>query len=266
MSSNTGSINTALVGSPRPAGPVNLSFFKVLVLTPSASAGEFRNLLQALQIKSQILSSAEEALRLLDGERFDLLLVDFSDGQNFGAQTLQAIRGSQGSSRTIPALAVIASKDQASLLDGFDVQDVLMKPVSSEALNAKLQQAADHIFAALPVLQESSIDKIRMFDDEEQSLLTSLFEIYTESTGGELVEIEQLVKDADFEMLRKKAHKLKSSAAQLGAFRFEKYCNLMEYEPELTQERAQQLYEKMLAEYARSLKEFDLYCRKHANA
>jgi HPt (histidine-containing phosphotransfer) domain-containing protein len=252
-----------LAASQNFAPHVDLSFFKVLAVTKDPKV---RALFQNAQIPVKAVETEAEALQALDGERFDLVFLDFEAGGEAATATLKAIRGSDTHFRTVPILAAADDGFNQGLINNQGVQDMLAKPVEATAFTEQMQSWADRIFEALPVLQESSIDKIRMFDDEEQTLLNSLFQIYTESTGSELVEIKQLVQLRDFDMLRKKAHKLKSSAAQLGAFRFEKYCNLMEYDPSLTQARAQRLYEEMSSEYEKSLAEFNLYCQKHAGA
>jgi HPt (histidine-containing phosphotransfer) domain-containing protein len=233
---------------------VDLSFFKLLAIVPSpAEAQALTTALTALGTPFKIAVSADEAIQLLNGERFDLALVT-------DAAQVQTIRNAEASFKNMPVL-IFADDGMATV---GNANGVIPKPTETTAFAQTLQMWADQIFAALPVLEESSIDKIRMFDDEENSLLTSLFQIYSESTRDELREMETLVQQQDFPLLRKKAHKLKSSAAQLGAFRFEKYCTLMEYDPSLNQARAQKLYEEMSAEYQKSLTQFNQYCQKHA--
>lgn len=248
---------------------VDLSFFKVLAVIDPTSEPTSQNSVityfQASAMPAKVVFSEAEAQQALDSERFDLVFIEFSQGSVQGPRVLQAIRRSQSHYATVPVLAYVDDTFDAEGLSGeTGVQDVLKKPTDEKTFLVKMQEWANKIFEALPVLQESSIDKIRIFDDEEQTLLTSLFQIYTESTGSELVEIEKLVEGDDFDLLRKKAHKLKSSAAQLGAFRFEKYCNLMEHDPSLNQERAQKLYKEMSMEYQKSLAEFDRYRQKYA--
>jgi HPt (histidine-containing phosphotransfer) domain-containing protein len=105
------------------------------------------------------------------------------------------------------------------------------------------------------------LEKIRVIDDPHQTLLRSLFQIYSENTQEELCKMRDLIQDGHEDLLRKKAHMLKSSAAQLGAFRFEKFCNLMEQEESLSRERAKKLYAEMCYEYENSRKRFSEYCQ-----
>lgn len=233
---------------------VDLSFFKLLAIVPSpVDTQALSAALTTLRTPFKIAASTDDAIQLLNGERFDLALVT-------EPAQVEAIRSAEASFKNMPVLIFAdGGAPTAGTANG-----VIPKPTETSAFAQTLQMWADQIFAALPVLDESSIDKIRMFDDEENSLLTSLFQIYSENTRDELREMETLVHQQDFPLLRKKAHKLKSSAAQLGAFRFEKYCTLMEYDPSLDQARARKLYEEMSAEYKNSLEQFNQYCQKHA--
>src|SRR5690606_36308048 len=124
------------------------------------------------------------------------------------------IRSSQEFYKDIPVLS-LSSQDMAN----------------PEVLLAKLNEEASKLYAQLPILDAMAIERIRMFDDEEQSLVRSLFDIYSTDTAGEVHQLGLLIEESNLEDARKKAHKLKSSAAQLGAMRFERYCNLMEYDP-----------------------------------
>jgi HPt (histidine-containing phosphotransfer) domain-containing protein/CheY-like chemotaxis protein len=243
---------------------VDLSFFKLLaVVQETAEATALSESLKALGAPFKVVSSYAEAIDILNGERFDLALIEAGSELENAVQT---IRSADASFRNMPVLVYASSSQQSGVAETSGANGIILKPANSDGFRQTIQAWADQIFSALPVLEEASIDKIRMFDDEEQTLLLSLFQIYSESTAAELQEIEQLVQQRDFPLLRKKAHKLKSSAAQLGAFRFEKYCTLMEYEPELDQARAQKLFQEMSTEYQNSLAKFDQYCQKHANA
>lgn len=267
---------------------VDLTFFNVLVILNGPSEAPSRvESLKTTGVPFKIVANSEEALQILEGERFDLIAIDFSstgagspagtatDSQagtaadslagtatNSQTATLAAIRSSKESFRNTPVLALLDESASAEAALQAGAQYTIPLAAGDLALKQQFQQCANEIFEALPVLSEASIDKIRVFDDEEQSLLTSLFGIYSESTGADIAELEQLVKNQDFDLLRKKAHKMKSSAAQLGAFRLEKYCYAMEYDPALDQERAQKLYQEMSSEYAQSLAEFQRYLQK----
>jgi CheY-like chemotaxis protein/HPt (histidine-containing phosphotransfer) domain-containing protein len=244
--------------------PANLSFFKILVAEDNAvNQILLSKMLQRLQIQFKIVGDGSEVISSLMEERYDLVLMDCFMSPMDGFTTAEKIRGSAESFRNVPLLAFTASADQdiRKKCLNLGMNEVLLKPVTQAELAACLQTWADKIYAALPVLDDASIDKIRMFDDEEQTLVKSLLQIYSESTADELRQLKILIAEDNMEGARKKAHKLKSSAAQLGAMRFEKFCNLMEYEADLHRVRALALFEEMLSQYELSREKFEFRCQ-----
>jgi CheY-like chemotaxis protein len=253
----------------QPSKFYDLSFFKLLVAEDNpVNQTLLTKMLEKMGIQFKLVGDGDAVINTLLEERYDLVLMDCYMAPMNGFETAQKIRGSKESFRNIPLLAFTASSTsedrQRCTASGMD--DILLKPVTFEQLSQKLQQWVEKIYNELPVLDESSIDKIRMFDDAEQTLMTSLFQIYSENTADELRQIKELIEDDDIPAVRKKAHKLKSSAAQLGALRFEKYCNLMEHEPSLNRERAARLHAEMLEEYENSKNKFRLYCQNHGQS
>jgi CheY-like chemotaxis protein len=215
-----------------------------------------------------IVSHGGEVMEYLMNERFDMVLMDCYMSPVNGFETARKIRSADENFRNIPLLAFTASpssQDRQSCLDS-GMNDVILKPVTFDQLHAKLVEWAQRIFDMLPVLDETAIDKIRMFDDHESSLVKSLFQIYSENTHEELLQMKNLIDGDDLDGVRKKAHKLKSSAAQLGALRFEKYCDLMEYDRTLTRDRADKLFGEMFKEYEGSKNKFSAYCLNYSQS
>lgn len=242
----------------------DLSFFKVLVAEDnSINQKILQKMLSRMGIGFKIVSNGKEIIEALRNEYFDLVLMDCYMPEMNGFDAARAIRGSQERFSTIPLIAFSAGLFDEDLQISRDVgmNDFLLKPVSYDQLRLRLREWAYRIFEGLPVLDTSALDKIRIFDDQHQTLLRSLFQIYSENTQEELYKMRDLVQDGSAELIRKKAHMLKSSAAQLGAHRFEKFCILMEHEEELTPERAKKLFGEMCIEYENSRKKFSEYCQ-----
>jgi HPt (histidine-containing phosphotransfer) domain-containing protein len=217
--------------------PLDMSFFKFLVEEPSAGTrARLTEYFDQLGPQYTLVADADGVIATLMETRYDLLLT------NDGAMEAR-LRHSEESFRKLLVLP----------LGKADPQE----------LTARLRETTAKIYDSLAVLDEESLDKIRMFDDEEQSLLKSLLDIYTENTREELRQMEELIAAGNLPELRKKAHKLKSSSAQLGAWRFEKYCHLMEYDTALNVERARKFFTEMKQEYEISLNKFRLYCQNH---
>ena len=199
----------------------------------------------------------------LRNEHFDLVLLDCYMSEMNGFETAITIRRSKERFAKIPLVAFSAglfeNDSEVSLNAGMN--DFILKPISYEHLRLKIREWSGRIYESLPVLDLSALDKIRIFDDMHHSLLRSLFQIYSESTQDELFKMRDLVQDGDIESIRKKAHMLKSSAAQLGALRFERFCILMEHDEALDIDRAKTLHSEMCKEYENSRKRFSEYCQ-----
>lgn len=243
---------------------IDLSFFKILVAEDNLINQKLcQKMLEKMEIQFKIVSNGQEAVDALRNEYFDLVLMDCYMSEMNGFEAAALIRKSREPFAKIPVIAFSAglfdNEVQTSRQAGMN--DFIMKPVTYEQLQMKIRDWAHRILEALPVLDISALDKIRLFDDQHQTLLSSLFQIYSENTQEELYKMRDLIQEGRLELLRKKAHMLKSSAAQLGAFRFEKFCILMEHEENLDKERAKKLYVEMCFEYENSRKKFSEYCR-----
>jgi len=243
---------------------IDLSFLKVLVAEDNMiNQSVLAMMFEKMGLQYKIVSHGGEVLETLLNERYDLVLADCYMAPMNGFELARKIRASNESFCDIPLLAFTASSNcndhQRCIEAGMN--DVILKPITYEQLEQKMREWTQRIFESLPVLDESSIDKIRLFDDHEQSLVKSLLQIYSENTSEELRQMYCLIEENRMDEAKKKAHKLKSSAAQLGALRFEKYCDLMEYDPRLTQKRAEVLYQEMYSEYEKSRAKFKHYCQ-----
>lgn len=245
-------------------GKVDLSFFKVLVAEDNIINQKIlQKMLQRMDVRFKIVGNGAEVLEALRNDYFDLVLMDCYMPQMSGFEAAAQIRASQERFASIPLIAFSAGlmEDDVQTSRKVGMNDYLMKPVTYEQLRTKIYQWASRVFEGLSVLDTSSLDKIRVFDDQHQTLLRSLYQIYSENTQDELYKLRDLIQDGTTELIRKKAHMLKSSAAQLGAFRFEKFCILMENEELLDVDRAKKLFGGMCEEYENSRIRFSEYCQ-----
>ncbi|WP_413287602.1 response regulator [Bdellovibrio sp. HCB337] len=248
----------------RANGTLDLSFFKVLVAEDNLINQKIvQKMLEKMGISFKIVSGGREVIESLRNEYFDLVLMDCYMRDMNGFEASKTIRQSKERFSQIPIIAYSAgmfeSDSESSLQSGMN--DFIMKPVTYDQLHAKIREWAGRIYESLPILDLAALEKIRIFDDSHQNLLRSLLQIYSENTQEELFKMRDLILDGDIERIRKKAHMLKSSAAQLGAFRFEKFCILMEHEEGLDSLRAKRLHEEMCREYEGSRKHFIDYCQ-----
>jgi CheY-like chemotaxis protein/HPt (histidine-containing phosphotransfer) domain-containing protein len=242
----------------------DMSYFKVLVAEDNLINQKIViKMLEKMGIQFKVVNNGREVIESLRNEYFDLVLLDCYMSEMNGFETAGFIRNCKERFSKIPLIAfsagLFATDSAESRKAGMD--DFILKPVSYDVLRVKLQEWAGRIYESLPILDFSSLEKIRSFDDEHHNLLRSLFQIYSENTQEELYKMRDLILDGDMERIRKKAHMLKSSAAQLGALRFEKFCILMEHDEILDMDRARTLHAEMSYEYEKSRISFSQYCQ-----
>ena len=243
----------------------NLSFFKILVAVGDTSVRHaLQEILEETELQFECVGTADEAFEALRGNYFDLLLLEIP--RTAPAPVLEAVRSLRSGSERFAKIPVFGWVEEGSPETVAEVRAAGLtgcfeKTANRDELVKNLHVWTREIYEGLPVLDLKSLDKILMFDDEQHSLLLSLFQIYSENTQEELFKMRDLIQDGDMEKLRKKAHMLKSSAAQLGALRFEKFCILMEYDTVLTAPRAKILHSEMCKEYENSRQKFASYCQ-----
>ncbi len=112
---------------------------RVLIVEDQArTARELQAGLAASDIEGQVAASAEEALRVLDGEPFEAMVVDVMLPGLSGLDLVQRLRD-QG--RDIPAVFLSAKADLQDRLHGLEVggDDYLAKPYSILEVVARLK-------------------------------------------------------------------------------------------------------------------------------
>ncbi len=244
---------------------IDLSFFKILIAEENLiDHRPLQEMLIRMKIQFRIVNNGQEVLDALQNEYFDLVLMNYHMNIMGGAEATVNIRKSTERFASIPLIVFTGdsfNESDAEICRRVGISDYVVKPVTYDQLKSKIQEWSGRIFEELPVLDTSALEKIRIFDDHHQTLLRSLLQIYSENTQEELYKMRDLIQDGRVDLLRKKAHMLKSSAAQLGALRFEKFCVLMEHEENMDSERAKKLHTKMCNEYENSRARFLQYCQ-----
>lgn len=102
----------------------------------------FRLIADRLNVTAKLVSSSEEALRALDAEAFDLILMDCRMPGIDGYECTERIRKLESAHKDIPIIAVTACVlpgDREKCMDS-GMNDFLGKPFTLEELNAKINQ------------------------------------------------------------------------------------------------------------------------------
>jgi CheY-like chemotaxis protein len=199
-------------------------------------------MLEELGHRVQVANHGREALEALAREDYDLVLMDCQMPEMDGFAAAAAIRELEGrapSSKRIPIIALTANALQGDrencLAHGMD--DYLSKPFTKEALRAIVDRWLDgHSVAAqapcgVPpqsagngsgaggaVLDPAPLEAIRAIERSGRAgMLRKVISLYLETSPTRLRELREALARGDGDALRRAAHSLKSSSANLGA-------------------------------------------------
>lgn len=212
------------------------------------------NMLQVLRCHAEIAVNGQEAVRKIQQEKFDVVLMDCEMPVMDGYAATRAVRAWEaqaGSGQHVPILALTAhalAEDRRRCLEvGMD--DYLTKPFSMEKLRERLvqwvrvapmQSAADECLVSEPVdaenapvennvIQLRALESIVALDPANgEALLARLLDTY-ETSSTELVSVVGgALESGNTEELRRVAHALKSSSGNVGAEQLFELCRSLE--------------------------------------
>ena len=246
-----------------------------------------QQLVQAMLVKLgcrvDVAENGREAVELEARVTYDLILMDIQMPVLDGFGATKAIRQKalhNGRSR-IPIIALTANAmqgDRAQCL-AADMDDYLSKPFKLEQLKAVLtrwlapglniitttesgqnresrycvdNRNANNLPEQKEVLDPKVLDSIRAMDEEGTAFLHALAVKYEEATGKALAEAREAIELGAAERVRKVAHGLKSSSANLGALSLSELCKELEYKASTgVLDKALDLLGQIEDEYAR---------------
>jgi two-component system, sensor histidine kinase and response regulator len=202
-----------------------------------------REMLSGLGCRIEVAGNGREALEALSNSRFDAVLMDCQMPELDGYQATRAIREREqvaGGAR-LPVIALTANAlegDRERCIEaGMD--DYLTKPFKREQLARVLSRhlpAGSAPRASAPALpraddnttiDESMLDNIRALAPGE-TLLRQVLAAYLESSPKLLSELSNALASAETDRAHRAAHTLKSSSANVGAFRLSEICREVE--------------------------------------
>lgn len=208
-----------------------------------------------------IASNGKKVVEFYQSITFDLILMDIEMPEISGYEATNIIREAEKESKThIPIIALTAHALQGDkercLNSGMD--DYLSKPIDPDLLFEKI-----HAFFAVPVSSVISdkdtfdddgypiFDKellySRMSDDTE--LIEELVNIFLETVPNTMKEVKALIDDKDSKNLKRKAHTLKGSLANLSVLNASNLAyKIEESADEPSMGTAKLLYEKLETE------------------
>ncbi len=191
-------------------------------------------MLTRLGITTTCVSNGAEALAMLKSRNFDLVLMDCQMPVMDGFQATAAIRQQIGNTpRHLPIIALTANSlegDRETCL-GAGMDDYLGKPYSLAQLDNMMRlwlpkslvspaftETAEPQQPTTSVLNGKLVQQLRDIDPSGQAgLLQEVMQVYLDSSATLVPQTEKAVISADAAGLRRLAHSLKSSSANVGA-------------------------------------------------
>jgi signal transduction histidine kinase/CheY-like chemotaxis protein len=239
---------TALSASPTPA-PRARRRRKVLLAEDNPVNVEVASaMLEGLGLDVSRACNGAEALRSVQADDFDLILMDCQMPVMDGFAATNEIRRHEqqrGRARSLPIIAITANALQGDrescLAAGMD--DYLSKPFTQQALGQTLSRwislprlATAAEGAPVPVaaaqgdqINRQALENIRALSASNgDALLERVLQAYLDDTPTHLHTIGQAIASGNTGQMRKAAHSLKSSSANVGADALAQRCKDLE--------------------------------------
>ena len=239
-----------------------------------------RAMLGNLGLAVEIAEHGEEALALAAEKRFDLILMDCNMPRMDGYRATQQWREHEAR-QGMPRLPIIAQTANAMESDrqrcfAVGMDDYLAKPFSRKQLAQVLARWLPVVAkreepvtvpdaTATPTQAFQSLDRkvfaqlAELDPGGESGLIRQILQAYQESTTTLVGQLSRAMAESDAETLRKLAHSLKSSSANVGAVRLS--ALLAELESLGRQNRLEEalpICERAITEYNNVMAEIDL--------
>jgi CheY-like chemotaxis protein/HPt (histidine-containing phosphotransfer) domain-containing protein len=209
-------------------------------------------ILASLGLVVDVAVNGEEALKLFEREAYDVVLMDGQMPVMDGYRATAAIRAREaGGVKRLPIIALTANAmdgdRQQCLAAGMD--DYLAKPYSKSQLRQVLSRwlrqgtsTADVAIPALSAMPErvkeieslgaintNVLSQLRELDPAGgMGLARKILQAYLNGSIDSMAQIERALAENDAETLRRAAHSLKSSSANVGAERLSAMFKWME--------------------------------------
>jgi len=203
--------------------------------------------------ETDIAVGGAEALEQLDHASYVAVFMDVQMPGLDGYETTRRIRAGEADGARIPIVAMTAGAlegDRERALEaGMD--DYLTKPLRADQLDAVLERWAGgdtHADVAEPLVDDS---RIRRFLEDYPEIVDRLVALFEDSTPPLLDQLADAAARDDAGAVRSLAHKLRSSAGNIGATRMTLLCRALE-EPGA---RHAQLVEQLCAVYPATMDE-----------
>lgn len=219
---------------------------RVLVAEDHAITSEIiRRLLESSGCRVIVAPNGQEAVKIASGKRFDLILMDCQMPLVDGYAAAQAIRAGNGPNRDAKIIALSAHaveiERENCVRAGMD--DFLCKPLTRDSLDAMLERHFTHRAVAAdvdlsPNLIQHFLSKhvtpavldgfVAIESSGEANFVYEIFETFFRYSETELKGLDTDIELRDLRSIRRRAHALKGSSANVGLTRIAMLCGDLE--------------------------------------
>ncbi len=223
-----------------------------------------------------------EAIALAEETEYDLILMDCQMPEIDGFEASTIIREREENIGDIKIVAVTADAMKGARERCIDsgMNDYISKPVDVEKLRAVLgewipgngtatESTATDIIEHPPQNTDTNImdwDRLDMFTDGDPDEERALIEMFTTYATESLDDLRMYCKKNDNEEWKKAAHKLKGSAANLGAQSLSDICFKAEESFESSAEEKEEIFKEITIAYEQICKALEAHSNTLQNA
>ncbi|MEM6806358.1 MAG: ATP-binding protein, partial [Bacteroidota bacterium] len=183
-------------------------------------------LFQDLNIQLSICNNGEEAIKTLEKEKVDLILMDILMPKMDGVEATGIIRlHKEWKELPILALTANAFEDEVQRYLSLGMNDVLSKPFEPEELFAKmirlthrktlLEEGSEEKSISIPSQKDAlplySLDKLQKMFSNNQDFVRKMVNTFMETTPEILEDLEEAAGNKDWKRVSDICHRLKSS-------------------------------------------------------
>ncbi|MFZ5594947.1 MAG: response regulator [Pseudomonadota bacterium] len=205
-------------------------------------------MLQRLGYAADVANHGGEALALLAGRRYGLILMDLQMPGLDGYETTAVIRGNEGDGEHVPIIAMTANamEDVCKKCLDCGMDDYLTKPAKIETLReilarwlpagetksvqAESRHDANIVSGSIdepkpPTVDHATLDTLR---DLMGAGFPDLIKVFLAAVPQRLAAMREMAQSGESQALLREAHTLKGSSANLGAVALSNLCKGLE--------------------------------------
>ncbi|RYZ88733.1 MAG: response regulator, partial [Proteobacteria bacterium] len=180
---------------------------------------------QKLGLDVELAVNGAIAVSMVQKTKYDLIFMDCQMPVMTGYEATRKIRALETSRTPIIALTAEGTSGERSSCIEAGMDDFLTKPLEVERLTETLKR---WLPAVVPVINPSSLEKLRAYVVNNKSLAQALIEDFFATAPGLVDQITTALAQKNLSDARSAAHALKSTAATLGAHELSKTAGLIE--------------------------------------